>query len=308
MPRSTAADATLMPAAARPLSLIDGGAALAVIIIWAFNFIAAKIGVGQVPALLLLALRFGLVALLLAPFLSWPGRKWRLIVLLSFVLGTLHFGCLFSGIAGMSAGPAAIALQLTVPFSAILAFVFYRERTGPAQVLGMVIAFVGVYVLKGEPASVPSLGPLALVITGAFSWALGNIIIKRIGPINGFTLNAWVALLVAPQFLLGSAIFETGQIEALRVADWRVWSALAYMAVAASIIAYGLWYYLLAKYDVNKVVPLTLLAPVIAVVLAVVVLGEPLTKTILIGGLITLAGVAIIQFTGPRPPVSPEPS
>lgn len=308
MSRSTAAEAALLPLASRPLSLLDGGAALAVIVIWALNFIAAKIGVNQVPALLLLALRFGLVALLLAPYLRWPGPRWRLVVLLSFVLGTMHFGCLFSGIAGMPAGPAAIVLQLTVPFSAILAFLFYRERTGVAQIFGMIIAFVGVYLLKGEPASVPSLGPLALVITGAFSWALGNIIVKRIGPINGFTLNAWVALLVTPQLLIASAMFESGQMGALHAADWRVWSAIAYMAVAASVIAYGLWYYLLGKYDVNKVVPLTLLAPVIAVVLAVVVLDEPLTMAVLTGGLVTLAGVAIIQFSGPRPLSPPEPS
>ncbi|HSO41821.1 MAG TPA: EamA family transporter, partial [Rhodospirillales bacterium] len=66
--------------------------------------------------------------------------------------------------------------------------------------------------------------------------------------------------------------------------------------------AYGLWYYLLGKHQLNRVVPLTLLSPMLAVVLAVLILGEPITLRVVAGGLITIVGVAMIQFLKPAPP------
>ena len=206
---------------------------------------------------------------------------------------------MFSGLQGVDAGPAAIAIQLTAPFSAILAAVYYRERMGRWQLLGMGVAFVGVYVLAGDPTAAPSIPHLLLVVAAAFTWAVANILIKRLRGINVFVLNAWVALLALPQLLLASFLLEHGQFEALAAADWRGWGAILYMAVGASITAYGLWYYLIGKYEVNRIVPMTLLSPVLAVVFAVLILDEPLSVRIVLGGALTLAGVAMIQFLRP---------
>jgi O-acetylserine/cysteine efflux transporter len=76
------------------------------------------------------------------------------------------------------------------------------------------------------------------------------------------------------------------------------------MGLGASITAYGLWYYLIEKYAVNRVVPLTLLAPVLAVVFAVILLSEPVGARLVTGGLITLMGVAMIQFLPPPRPAA----
>ncbi|MCW5700387.1 MAG: EamA family transporter [Rhodospirillales bacterium] len=287
---------------------LDIAAAFVVILIWAFNFVAAKIGVTQIPALMLLGLRFTLVAFLLLPFLRWPGPRWRLVIAVSIVLGGFHFGLMFSGLQGVDAGPAAIAIQLTVPFSAILAWVFYRERMGALQLVGLVVAFVGVYILAGEPTTKPSVPHFLMVVAGAFAWALANVIIKRIGPIDVFLLNGWLAIFAAPQLFLASMLLEEGQVAAVTVADWRAWGSVAFMAIGASITAYGLWYYLIRKYEMNKVVPLMLLSPVLAVLLAAALLGEPLTLRIVLGGAITITGVAMIQFLkSARPRTAPQP-
>jgi O-acetylserine/cysteine efflux transporter len=296
------------PAAARGLSALDAGAALAVVLIWAFNFIVGKVAVMQVPPLLLMGIRFALVAALLAPFLRVLGGRWRLVLALSVVLGGLHFGLMFTGLQGVAAGPAAIAIQLTVPFSSLLAAAFYRERLGSWQMAGMLVAFAGIWVLAGAPAERPSLVHFMMVVVAAFSWAVANVLIKRLGAINVFTLNAWIALLACPQLLLASLLLESGQSHAVEAADWRAWGALVYMVVGASIVAYGLWYYLVGKYEMNRVVPLTLLSPVLAVGLAVPMLGEPLTPHVLIGGAVTLAGVAMIQFLRPQAPEPAMPS
>jgi O-acetylserine/cysteine efflux transporter len=266
------------------------------------------VAVTQIPPNLLLALRFALVAVLLARFLRPPGKPWGLVVALSVVLGGLHFGLLFFGLRGVDAGLAAIAIQLTVPFSLLLATIFYGERPGALQYAGIVVAFVGVYLLGGDPTAMPSIPHLLMVIMAALAWAFANIIIKRIGAINVFVLNAWVAVFALPQFALASLLLEHGQLAALEAADWRGWGGIVFMAVAASIIAYGMWYYLVRKYEMNRVVPLMLLAPVLAVFLAVLILDEPLTLRIIFGAVVTLAGVAMIQFLrpAPRPPVPPQ--
>ena len=293
---------------ARHMGLLDWAAAMAVVLIWAVNFIVGKIGVMQLPPLLLMSLRFALVAALLAPFLKPLHRRWRRIAAISVVLGVMHFGLMFAGLRGIDAGPAAIAIQLTVPFSAILAAFFYRERPGRWQLTGMALAFAGIYLLAGEPTRQPSTAHFLMVVLAAFAWAIANVLIKRLGPINVFTLNAWVALLAWPQLLLASLLFESGQASALATADWRAWSSIVYMAVLSTIAAYGLWYYLIEKHELNRVVPMTLLSPVLAVALAVPLLGEQLTTGVFLGGTLTLAGVAMIQFMPPRRPKPPLPS
>jgi len=249
----------------------------------------------------MMVLRFALVAVLLAPFLRAHGKPWTLIVGLSVVLGGLHFGLMFTGLKGVDAGPAAIAIQLSIPFSSLIAAVVSRERMGPLQMAGMIIAFAGVYLIGGEPTMAPSLFHFLLVVGAALAWAVANILIKRIGPLNVFVLNAWVAVFALPQLALATALLEDGHMDALANADWRGWGAVVFMAVGSSITAYGLWYSLLRKYDVNRVVPLTLIAPVLAVFLAVLILGEPLTLRIVVGGLITIGGVAMIQVPRPVP-------
>lgn len=277
----------------KPLHLC---AAFTAVLMWGLNFSIAKIGVAQIPPILMMAMRLGLVAILLAGFLRPVRKAMRQIVGLSVTMGGFHYSLMYTGLKGVDAGAAAIAFQLMVPFTAILAAIFFRERLGLLQVLGLLIAFGGVYLLSGEPRVV--LRPLhfLMVVGGAFMWAVGNIQVKQMGPISIFTLNAWVSLLGAPQLLVASLLLEHGQLEALASADWRGWGAVLFMALGPTIVGHGLWYYLLREYPVNRVTPLNLFVPVIAVSLAVPILGETLTLPIVAGGVLVLTGAAIIQF------------
>ncbi len=280
---------------------LDWAAAMTVVLIWALNFVIAKVGVGQLPPLFMLALRFSLVAVLLLAFLRRLGPRWRTMLIVSMVMGLLHFGLLFTGLRGVDAGPAAIAIQLAVPFSALLAWLAFGERMAAWQLAGLAIAFAGVYVLAGDPSRTPSALHFAMVVVAAFAWAAANIFIKRLSPISPFVLNAWLGVLAAPQLFLASLVLESGQFEAALAADWRGWGAVVFMALGASITGYGLWYYLIGKYEVTRVVPLMLLSPVLAVLLAAGILAEPLTVRTVLGGLVTIAGVAMIQFLKPGP-------
>ncbi len=289
-----------MGGSVRRLRPTDTLAALVVVLLWGLNFIAGKIGLRELPPFLMLAVRFALVAMLLLPFLRrMPRQRLPLVLLLSMVLGVGHFGLMFAGLAGVDAGPAAIAIQLTIPFSAILAAVCFGERMGVLQIAGLGLAFVGVYLLAGEPARPLSVFHLLLVVGAAFAWAVANVVIKRLGRVDVFALNGWMALFVTPQLLLVSLLVESGQRQAVAAADWTAYAAVVYMAVCSSIIAYGLWYYLIERYPMNMVVPMTLLSPVLAVLLAVLLLDEPLNMATILGGVLTLSGVAIIEVLRP---------
>ena len=282
----------------KPLDTFWG---VAVVVIWGLNFVAGKVGLAQIPPLLLMTLRFSVVVMLLFPFLKMqPGRMGQLAVV-SVALGGLHYSLMFVGLSGVDAGPASIAVQLMVPFSAVLAWAFFRERLRPAQIAGMTIAFVGVYVLGGDAERAPQVPYLLSVVGAAFALALATVLIKRLGPISIFTLNAWISLFTVPQLLAATLLLEEDQMAALHGADWRAWGAVVFMAIMVTIVSHGLYYHLVRKYEVNQVVPLTLLTPVAAVLLGVLILGEVPSLRVVAGGGLVLAGVAMIQLRFPWP-------
>jgi O-acetylserine/cysteine efflux transporter len=268
--------------------------ALIVMVIWGFNFAVAKFGLREFSPMFLMCLRFVGVAVVLLPFVRVPWGQMKEIFILSVLLGSLHFPLMFTGLTGVDAATASIAIQLQVPFSSILAAILYRDKLGWKRGLGMAISFAGVIVIAGEPRALDNTFYLGLVILAALVFSIVNIQIKRIGNINGFTLNGWMALMAAPQLLVATLVMETGQWQQFQSATWIGWLSIAYMAVMVTIVSYLMWYPLVRKYPVNQTMPWTLLAPVFGVLSGIVVLGEPMTPAMVVGGALTLVGVAVI--------------
>jgi O-acetylserine/cysteine efflux transporter len=276
----------------RPTDLIQ---ALAVVVIWGLNFVVVKTAVGEIPPLALTALRFSAVAILVAPFFRPFRGQFKRILGLAIVMGLGHFGLLFIGLQGADAATSALMIQLGIPFSSILAAMVFSDRLGMVQGLGMVLAFAGAALLAGEPQGGTPLAFGALLVS-AFCWAWANILIKKAPDILPMTVIGWMSLLSIPLLTGMSVLFETGQLQAIQNAGMKTWGALAYIVLASSIVAYYLWYRLIARLSVNRVVPFTLLAPTIGVVAGVLILGEALTLHKVAGGILTMAGVAIIQM------------
>ncbi|MBI1207169.1 MAG: EamA family transporter [Azospirillum sp.] len=287
------------------MSFRDSLIALAVVALWGCNFAVAKFGLTEFPPLFLMVLRFSLVALLLVPFVAVPVGRLRQVFLLSVSLGGLHFPLIFSGLADLDAATASIAVQLEVPFASLLAALVFKDMLGWRRSAGMLVAFAGIAIIAGEPRLAGRLGPLALVVAASFAFAVASIQIKALGPINGFALNGWIALFAVPQLLVGSLLLESGQLAALAAADWRGWGAVLYMALISTIVAYGAWYFLVGRYPVNQTMPWLLTTPVFGVLAGVVILGEAVTPPLLLGGALTVAGVAVIVIRRPRTIVPP---
>lgn len=273
---------------------------VSVMLIWGLNFVAAKWGLAEIPPIFMMALRFGLVAALLLPFVRFPRGQLGGVLALSTTLGCLHFSLMFTGLRDLDAAIVAIAIQMQVPFAAILAAVFLNDRLGWRRLLGMAVAFAGVVLLAGEPRFAPNPLPLLLVTAASFMWAVSNFQVKQLGAIDGFALNAYMALFAVPQLLAASYVLEQGQIAALVGAGWWALLSVVYMAVVVTIFSYVIWYRLLRRHAVNHMMPFTLLVPVFGVLAGVLLLDEPLTWRLALGGAFTIAGVAIIVLRRPK--------
>ncbi|WP_247881207.1 DMT family transporter [Skermanella sp. TT6] len=274
----------------------DIAATLVVMVIWGLNFAVAKYGLREFSPMLLMSLRFAMVAVMLLPFVAVPWGRMKEILVLSVLLGGLHFPLMFTGLTRVDAAAASIAIQLQVPFSSILAAILYKDKLGWRRGLGMAISFGGVIVIAGEPRALDGSWYLGLVVVAALIFSIVNIQIRRIGSINGFSLNAWMSVMAAPQLIAVSLLMETGQIEQIRAASWLGWGSIAYMAIMVTIVSYALWYPLVRRYPVNQTMPWTLLVPVFGVLSGVLLLGEPLTPAMVVGGSLTLVGVAVIMI------------
>jgi len=273
----------------------DLAAALVVVLLWGLNFVAGKTALAVLPPFLVTTIRFAGVALLLAPFHRPRADQLPGLALVALTLGVGHFGLLFVGLEGVDAGTAAVAIQLGVPFSVLLAWAVFRERPPPRALAGVVLAFAGVALMGGDPVR-PQLGSVAIIVVSIFLWAVSNILVKKLGAISPLALNGWVSLLAAPMTLALSLGFEHGQGAAIAAADWRPWAGVAFTTLGSSVVAYTLWYRLLARHPLGRVVPFTLLGPVIGFAAGAAMLGEAVTAYKVVGGLLTVAGVAVVEF------------
>jgi O-acetylserine/cysteine efflux transporter len=279
----------------------DSAIAVAITATWGLNFVIGKWALAELPPILTMTLRFALVAVLLLPFVRTPWADLRRIAGLSFTLGLVHFSLMFSGLVGVDAGLASIIAQSQVPFAALLAAIFLRDMPGPRQWLGMALAFFGIWLAVGEPRAGGAIGDILLILAGSFVWAIANFQMKTLGHVDGFALNAYMALFTVPMLATASAVLETGQFAAMAAASLKAWSGVVFMACIITIVTYWAWYRLLRRYSVNIVVPYSLLIPIFGVLSGVVLMGDPFGWQSLAGAAVTVAGVAAITL-GKRKP------
>ncbi|MDF1747704.1 MAG: EamA family transporter [Alphaproteobacteria bacterium] len=289
---------------------VDLAIALFVVTIWGLNFVFVKIGVAEIPPFLFMALRFGVVAVILVPFIKWPHGRGKALLAYSLMLGVIHFGLMFNAIHLIDASTVALLSQLNTPFAVILSAILFRDYPGWKRVLGISIAFAGCFVIAGEPRFDGALLPILMVVGGTFAWAVAAVQAKKMGSIGPFALNGWMALFSTPPLLAISLMTESGQWEALRMISIDAVISVLYQSVLVVIVGYGLWYGLINRYALSRVIPFTLLLPVIGVAGGVLALGEALTVDMLIGGGLIIVGVGIVALRqaarGEMPPIKPH--
>lgn len=269
--------------------------ALLVVVIWGANFVVIDAGQEDVPSLVFLALRFLVVCIPAVFFLKPPNIGWRAVLMIGGFLSLGQFALLYLALAlGMPPGLASLLLQTQVIFSIIVAALVLRERPSRRQLVGIIIGMLGLaIVVVSHSQSAPWL-PLVVTLAAALSWAVGNVLARRARASSGLSLVVWSGLVVPLPALALSLVVDSPPVvwRALSSLSWVAIGSTIYTAVFASLIGYGIWNSLLARYPTSAVVPFTLLVPVVGILVAWAVQGEVPAVAELLGGAIMLAGLA----------------
>lgn len=260
---------------------------------WAGNFLTSAYALQEVPALLFTALRMGLLALCLWPFLRLPPNgQWPRLLAISIGIGAVHFGLNFAAIraAGDISSPA-ILMQSYVPMSALLAWAMLGERFAWRTGLAIATSFAGVLVLGFDPLVLDRPLAVGLMLASALVLALGGVLLRGLNGLSLWSQQGWMAVLSLPVLLVGTVWLEGDPGQHLADASWITWSAAVYAAAVASILGHGLFYLLLQRHPVAQITPWLLLTPVLAVALGVLVWGDTPGMRLWIGGAMVLGGV-----------------
>ena len=276
--------------------------ALIVPITWGLGFTLAKIGMEQFPALLIMAIRFGIAGLILVWFTKPPWGHMREIFVVALIGSTIQYGLTYNGLKGIDASTAAILVQLEGPILAIMGTFLLKEKLGITRALGMGLAFIGVLIIAGEPRLDGHIDSVILLIAGSAVWAVAQIMISRLKDLSGITILAWVAIMATPQMFIASLLIEDGQWLAITTASYIDWSIILYLALIMTVLGYSIWYHLLSTVDVNKVSPFLMLLPITSIIAGMILLDEKFTSSMAIGGLLIMSGVAstLINWSWPK--------
>lgn len=281
------------------MSLKDSMLALLIAFLWGAQVTAVKIGGTELPPILMVAMRYAIMALFLLPFLRRCRRTQVVpMTVIATVTGTLHFGLLYCGIARVDASTSAIIYQLVTPFTLILACLLLGEALKLKVVAGIALAFSGVLVLFASDAEATFVGML-LVAMAALAFAIGSVLTKRMGLLDPLALSAWTAIVAAPQLLVWSLVQEGEQWSSLANASAQAWWAMIYTALSGGLLGFGLWFWLLGRNSMQQLTPYLLLVPVFALTVSQVLLDEALSQRLLLGAVLTLLGVAVCQLRLP---------
>ena len=269
---------------------------LLICIIWGFNFVAAKVGVREIPPLLFTALRFSILAIALLPFLKPARGRMRDVVIIALFNGALHFGLMFSGIAMTAASVVAVVAQLNVPFATMLSIFFLGEVVRLRRWIGIALSILGVTIVSFDPHVFDALTGVLFAAGAALSAAIAAVCMRSLSNVGVFQLQSWTAVITAPLLLGASLLFESGHSDAIMNAQPITWAALLFTTIGASLIGHNVYYYLLQRYEVSLLAPLSLLSPLLGVVFGILMLGEHVSMRIVLGALTAFIGVGVLAF------------
>jgi drug/metabolite transporter (DMT)-like permease len=292
------------------------------IALWAFNFIAGKIGLQYFPPLALASLRVVLAGTVMLPIYlvcsrlpafseaarfrrqGLTARDLWTFSYLGFFGVTANQMCFTVGLAFTSVSHSALIVGLGPIYILVLAVLFRLEHATWHKAVGMTIALLGIAVLASENGisiHSASLAGDAITMTGSIGFSIYVVLGKRVAQkYDTLTMTAFNhfagALIVLPL-----AIYEATILAWARHANqpaglpWRAWAALLYMAIFSSALAYVFYFWLLRYLEASQLAAFTYLLPVTATILGILWLGEKGSWSQLLGGALALGGVYWIE-------------
>lgn len=296
------------------MTLRDRLLAVLVAVCWGMNFPATSLALSHFPPMLLVAVRFALLAVPTLLFVKRPAVPWRWLVGYGLGFGVLQFAFLYWGMAaGMPSGLASLVLQASAPFTVLLGAVWLRERLGAAQVLGILLAAAGMVLIAAHRSQSAAILPFLLTLAGALGWAFGNVCARQARPDSAVRLMLWMSVIPPVPMLALSLVVEGPRtdwqalVTAVRPEALPAVGGLLYIVVVATVLGSGLWAALLKRYPSSTVAPFSMLVPVVGIASSWLVLGERTDAIELIGAGVVIAGVLIGSGLARRRRARPDP-
>lgn len=269
-------------------------------LMWGFNIIAVKLSVDIISPFVAAFLRQATVFLVCLPWLRIvPGRMTTLLAL-GMVAGGFFIPLNLALSIADNAAAIAIAGQLGAPFALILSVVFLGERIGVVRLTGIAMSFGGVFLLAFDPAALHEIPALLLTAGGSLLWAVSSLLQRKLAGVPVQVIYAWVGFIGASLTAPVAMIFEPEQMENLGAVPVTAWVAIAFSGICSTLIGQGGMAWLLQRHPISAVIPFTLLAPVVSVIASALVFKTPVSGMMILGGIIVLAGVAIVTMRTAR--------
>ena len=282
--------------------------------IWGSTWLFIKLGLEDLPPLTFAGIRFVIACTIIFAIIrirriQLPRARadWILLAISGILSFGLNYGLVFWGEQYITSGLAAL-LQATLPaFGLVFAhFHLPGERLSWARICGVILGVCGVGVVFSNQLTLAGsralAGCVALVLSAMFA-AYSNVLVKAYGK------DLDPAILAAGQMFFGLLVLLAVGIplegNPLRY-HWtpKALIALLYLAVVGSVIAFLLYYWLVLNMDVTKSMLISLVTPVVAVLLGMIVLNEQIGWRTLAGGAMIMLGIALIVVRKARKPDS----
>ena len=277
--------------------------------VWGSTFLAIRVGVREVPPLILAALRFFTAGAVLYIWMRARGerspsaREWRSASLLGLVIFLFDYGLLFWAEQRVPSGIAAVMLATIPAFMALSEIVFLRtQRLTVRLVLALLIGIGGIVVLMAHSlnlgsAPIDKVGAMALIFA-SISWSVASVISRKLALPDSKVMSAGAQMLAGGIFLAltAGALGEFHNFHPTAVSR-EVWLSLLYLIVAGSIIGYTAYVWLIHHESPTKVATYAYVNPIVAVLVGYFLGGEALSARTVVGTLFVLVSVVVITTT-----------
>ena len=260
-----------------------------------FGFVIAKPAMESFPPILLNGLRWSLSGLIMCYFFPFPKKYIKQMFVISIIGGTIQYSLSFYGLKILDGASATLFVQAEIPFGILIAYFLLGEKVPLKNIIGLIIAFVGIAILSGNPNLEGKMLGVLLVLSGAFLWSLAQVFAKDVSEkIGGLALTAWLGIFSGPQCIIASYFIEGNTFDFITNATTQAWIIVIYLALGMNVIGYSCWYSVLSRNPVNNVMSVLLLFPITGLLTSIFILGETPNTYAYFGGAIIISGVAMI--------------
>jgi len=282
--------------------------------VWGSTYLAVRVGVREVPPLILAAMRFSVAGLVLFGWVLARGerapslREWRSASLLGLVIFVFDYGLLFWAEQHVPSGIAAVMLATIPVFMALSEIIFLRtQRLTVRLALALLIGLGGVGVLMSRAlnlgdAPIDKWGAVALIFASV-SWSIASVLARKL-PLPSSKMMSSGAQMLTGGILLTVAAGAFGEFRNFHpgAVSREVWLALLYLIVAGSIIGFTAYVWLIHHESPTKVGTYAYVNPIVAVLVGYFLGGEALSARTILGSVFILISVVVITTTPAKKP------